>query len=369
MTTGSNIVGNTYTNGLYKGRVWDGADGKYSIVGGVQVPRYNNYNNKTWSVRTVYPKTSSGAWYAVSIAGTPTFASIFTSSYAVKNQNKLVSKVKDFDFNLAVAGAEMGLTIGMTVGAIQSMVKSIRALKRGDFATAAQSLGANKHTSKLGQKDLTGRWLELQYGWLPLLSDVYGASQALALKANAPRQMRWKATTTATGKYDGSQSPSLYSGLGVAKASQTIIYEATEVLTTKRQLGLEDPLTLAWEVIPYSFVVDWFIPIGSYLENLNIIPQLKGTFIVSEHMSGINRYKDKVLSSYGITGGSGDGEFTYHKRTVSNSMNAFGVARPGFIPIEKALSPLHVTNAIALLSQAFSGFPSPLRHVNRGSIL
>lgn len=37
----------------------------------------------------------------------------------------------------------------------------------------------------------------------------------------------------------------------------------------KRLLGLDDPATIAWNAVPFSFVVDWFINIGSIIESLD----------------------------------------------------------------------------------------------------
>jgi len=32
------------------------------------------------------------------------------------------------------------------------------------------------------------------------------------------------------------------------------------------QLGLSRPLTSAWELVPYSFVIDWFVGVGDWLD-------------------------------------------------------------------------------------------------------
>jgi len=32
------------------------------------------------------------------------------------------------------------------------------------------------------------------------------------------------------------------------------------------QTGFLNPINLVWEILPFSFVVDWFLPIGPYLE-------------------------------------------------------------------------------------------------------
>jgi hypothetical protein len=34
------------------------------------------------------------------------------------------------------------------------------------------------------------------------------------------------------------------------------------------QTGIDNPALLAWELLPYSFVVDWFLPVGNYLQSL-----------------------------------------------------------------------------------------------------
>jgi hypothetical protein len=35
------------------------------------------------------------------------------------------------------------------------------------------------------------------------------------------------------------------------------------------QTGFTNPLNLGWEILPFSFVVDWFLPVGNYLETLS----------------------------------------------------------------------------------------------------
>lgn len=39
----------------------------------------------------------------------------------------------------------------------------------------------------------------------------------------------------------------------------------SEFIATATRLGLTDPLTIGWELVPYSFVVDWAMPVGNFL--------------------------------------------------------------------------------------------------------
>lgn len=51
--------------------------------------------------------------------------------------------------------------------------------------------------------------------------------------------------------------------------------------------GLINPAVLAWELIPFSFVVDWFAPIGNTLDALDAgvgVQFLSGTR--TDHISG-----------------------------------------------------------------------------------
>lgn len=61
-----------------------------------------------------------------------------------------------------------------------------------------------------------------------------------------------------------------------------------------QQLGLDDPLGLIWELTPYSFVVDWFLPVGQWLSSFRSIKGLTfqgGYTYVKSQGRGYWRYK------------------------------------------------------------------------------
>jgi len=37
-------------------------------------------------------------------------------------------------------------------------------------------------------------------------------------------------------------------------------------LASLKQFGLANPLSIAWELVPWSFVVDWVLPVGEFLD-------------------------------------------------------------------------------------------------------
>lgn len=69
-----------------------------------------------------------------------------------------------------------------------------------------------------------------------------------------------------------------------------------EILRTLSQLSLTNPLEVAWELVPFSFVVDWMLPIGDYLSNMSALHGIEplgysvGDKIVVKKNSGSARY-------------------------------------------------------------------------------
>jgi hypothetical protein len=126
-------------------------------------------------------------------------------------------------------------------------------------------------------------WLAYQYGWSPLLSDVYNAAERLSLKDGLlTDRYRYGATGKADDKWiDVSnvvrQNLVSNCGLDLITSHENQVRVKTRVdgyissagWRTAAQWGLTNPINVAWELLPFSFVLDWFIPIGSYLSQLD----------------------------------------------------------------------------------------------------
>lgn len=198
------------------------------------------------------------------------------------------------DFNAAVFVGELGETVDMLADRTKQLAKALRAAKKGRFAQAARILGAGgnrevppstkrRHRDDAGPQDsqrISDGWLELQYGWMPLVNDVYTLADQIA-KADTPRKRRIVARQNIFGKCTTS-SPTLYGARGTARTGKQIIAYITEDIPSwPAALGLTSPELVAWELVPFSFVVDWFIPVGNYLQARSFASRAKGTFIVT----------------------------------------------------------------------------------------
>lgn len=110
--------------------------------------------------------------------------------------------------------------------------------------------------------------------------------------------------------------------------------------------------SVAWELTPWSFVVDWFIPIGDWLTARGHAQGLKGTFITSDKKTGVANTPtgDFTLNQY--TWISPCYRHIVFDRTISFVL---GVPMPTLKPLAKAASWRHCANAVALLVSGHGG--------------
>lgn len=183
------------------------------------------------------------------------------------------SKMKQGDVNLGVAFAERNQTARLVADTATSLVKSLRSLRRGNWRDAWRHLGSNRRDRPKGDS-IPRKWLEMQYGWKPLLSDVYGSVEALSRQPPS----NWIVTGTGIEKetislfQDGTSSMDLCDvGVEAMRGVFCRIDAVPEndLLQAFSSLGITNPLLIGWELVPFSFMVDWFLPIGSYLESLD----------------------------------------------------------------------------------------------------
>jgi len=282
---------------------------------------------------------------------------------------KLQTQIKGQNFNAGVALAETRQTADLVASTAKRIAQSYSSLRKGNIAAAVHHvLGTNTSaaTKRVGRKiGVPNQWLELQYGWKPLLSDVYGAVQALSDRLQEkPPYLSAHATRSRTQETGGTYPDSeLGNGLtiavkakGTTRVSAGIVYSVGDVLAqAASQTGVQNPLSVAWEIVPYSFVVDWFLPVGTFLNNLDYASGLvfeygwmstKRTNSVSWHIGNGTRISGSTIQVF--TGGS---RTSSGNDFVREALNSFpDVSFPSF---KNPLSLDHVANALSLLATAF----------------
>lgn len=340
-----------------------GGDGKYNTDGSL---RWNNWRCTRFN-QTALPVSDIssdlfGRYVQAGGAVNDPFQYI-TGTLINKAQNKLVSSIKSVDWNAGIALAEGEKAVALLRETSKKLAGVIIDLRYGNFKAAARRLKARvpsnfydyPRSQPLSIDDVFSFWLELQYGWKPLLSDIYDSMNAFAESADKPRVREGRTSSSREVEVNVSQSPSLWGAFGPCRATVRYQYRYVEELPLARSLGLLDPLSVLWERLPFSFIVDWFLPIGSYLENLNTIPYLKGDFLTTY-----------VVKHHYITTPGSDPDWNARARGCVAVGNSVAISRfhggvsetlPSFKTLPEAMSPLHVANAVALIGGALSGRP------------
>lgn len=122
-------------------------------------------------------------------------------------------------------------------------------------------------------REAANLYLAGRYGVLPLLSDLENAVKFLGRKhhprftarGNAMAQGQRTTGIPASFGYYGTWML-IMTVTRTFEARYGILYEADEFTRRMAQLGLTRPLSSAWELLPWSFVGDWFLQVGQYLD-------------------------------------------------------------------------------------------------------
>lgn len=274
--------------------------------------------------------------------------------------NKLRSKVLGSDFNAGIALAESGEALAMIADSATRVARAIRSVRRGNIKGALRALNITQRHARsddpkrVGSRTRDARlnassaWLELQYGWRPLLSDMRDGAEFLAHQMHSQKPERIRVSRKVDLGPPSSSAPTQYLMVGYGYTRKTIIAKVwnADIPT----LSIANPQGIAWELVPFSFVVDWALPIGEYLQALDTAASMTGTFVTTT----VTRFKGRSDRDNIEFWWDGASDFSYEggsmSRVVSTSLD---VPLPTVKPLGKVLSPGHAINALALLAQAF----------------
>lgn len=229
--------------------------------------------------------------------------------------SKLAGKINTSRGNLAESLVQSNMTVSLITGALTHMGTFLQLVTGGSPQAITKFLGSTKGSNAFakgvsllkksgysGSKLLAKSWLEYRYGWLPLIADVQaglGAFNSLSVKnpgilsVTASRRVSSSSnskTVYATNP-DFSPRTRYYYTKTTTVCKIGIRYKLdSQLVSAISGLGLTSPVSLAWELVPFSFVVDWFLPIGPALQAFSAFEGL--TF-----MSGYKTYFTKVEKS------------------------------------------------------------------------
>jgi len=257
-------------------------------------------------------------------------------------------------FNPGVFLVEGDHALSMIWNAAVRIGSAYRYAARGEFGKAVYRLtGRFKAKGKL-----PSNWLELQYGWLPLLNDAHDAAQYIAHSVG--RQLVYKVRTgrvkTSSQVYHAGTPIVTRTGTHTDRTFLTCFLKEAN---TVKLSGLTDPLSVLWERLPYSFVLDWFLPIQAFLNARAVVNSVTGTFVrsrlIRDDIAGID--SSTVFGGYEVIDSGTKVSVGRFDRTVSGALS---LPTPEIHGFGEALSWKRGLNALALLANARRGLSNRL---------
>lgn len=174
-------------------------------------------------------------------------------------RNRCIAKLNDQvrgDLDVSVDLAEAGKTMKM--------------LRFCDNAIAYSQMFKRRFGTL---KAMSGAWLEYTYGIKPTVNTIFGTATELhnhAWNSSA----RYRARVKDVYEPEKVQLNTIWGPVWFAlkgqriNVSMTIGVDVRTPETDPARFSSLNPLSIAWELTPYSFVVDWFWNLGGYLHGL-----------------------------------------------------------------------------------------------------
>jgi len=312
-----------------------------------------NYTSKIGSRYYVHHGTSSsgrrggGNLYGWGTTNVAQRTPVISSNAKNRVTTEALAKVPNGDFQLGIMIAEAKRTYNLVVESTLIVLRAWHFVRRREYHKAAALLRVHR-AQWMKYQFLTPAkfWLAIQYGWRPLLRDIYGLIEALktdwskfppTLSVVKRREWRYPGKPAGITRITG----------GVKMGLECKLYYTidNDVLYFLSSIGVTNPAVIAWELVPFSFVFDWFVPIGTWLQAMS--PSHMGVEFIGGYRTG---YANAAFNAYFYEG-------TYKIGTIENLKVEYRamsreriVGAPLAVPYVKwGFTSSHSTSAIALV--------------------
>lgn len=204
--------------------------------------------------------------------------------------------------------------------------------------------------------EASGAILAYRYGVAPLMSDIAATAKVLSSEPKDSVQLRKTAFTGWGGRW----------GNIVYLGDTSMDFKGTERCTLRgncavsnpnlllaNRLGIINPQTWAWDAMPWSFVLDWWLPVGTFLSNFTASVGLEFTDV------SVTRTRDGsgTLAKWNMSETSYLGKSHYDtvRFVVKRKERSAGpLPLPFSVPYGTGLGIQRAQNAFALIMQFFS---------------
>lgn len=194
------------------------------------------------------------------------------------------SSYAKFRGKMYAGSAQLGVTLGSLKQSREMIAKRSRPIVQQAAelmesigkSPKAQRLLAQKRGDSLGEiaslRALSGVHLEVIFGWQPLVQDIHNACMTVIQDAS---QTTWvKGSSSGNFVDPASYWGGAYGGITTVRTAQMRVTRSAGVLVVNpngwllERAGLINPVAVAWDLVPWSFVVNMFSNVGGLVNSI-----------------------------------------------------------------------------------------------------
>lgn len=222
---------------------------------------------------------------------------------------KAKAKANEAVWDASTSLAEMGETIAMLASLVAGARRPVKTLTEFFTRSVKGKAGGRRFSIRQAFDTGSAGWLQWRYGVRPLIGDIQSAIDAW----NAEVELRFRKSVRPSGEdtYVGtvdlwstptSRRPALrfgfeqgqFSNRGQCVITSDFHYESTRSYFLD-QLGFKPRAApkVAWELIPFSFIVDWFVNVGQWIDTVSDpsgLVQRAGCYSARDYRKTIRKY-------------------------------------------------------------------------------
>lgn len=203
-------------------------------------------------------------------------------------------------------------------------------------------------------------WLEYQYGWRPLVDDIYETAKTFSkpakegvVKFDVRRSL--SSNRTRTINVQGPKDNHIWQQSRTDRVQLVVrLNMRNDTLTRLSQISSLNPASIMWELTPYSFVADWVIDIGGYLRMMETAC-LNDLVFMDGFLTYTSRWVDEGRhAGYVDLGGGSYSTFdgSYVETNIQKIRGVLsGYPRPVFPSVKVDLGAERIISAASLLQQ------------------
>lgn len=305
------------------------------------------------------------------------FSVVGSTRFTAPSQNEIsairtraLNQAKNQKLDFAMAIATRKQTAGMLGQMAGTLATAYGQARRRNFAAAAKTLGIQNNVRQ-GTKSVSSGWLQLQFGWRPLMNDIYGAYQTLV--SPIPEEGKLVVVRVSNRDSTATSVDSSYSPWGSGYVTGHYRLDETHTRDVKasywykideaglysiNQTGLIDPMVVAWDLVPFSFVVDWLLPVGNFLRACTADVGLQ---YLGGSMTYFEKSTVKITSTRATTPSVVQGNYRDNKGSCSFGGSATNLrmrrtvesAPSASLYVKNPFSTFTVVTSLSLLTQRF----------------